>query len=477
MTRASLLLTVLVAACGGDSSHKKVDAAVNPDVEGIDAPVDGQVSTVTSRVWAVGDFVADQQPKAGGFEDGATLPFGPTTPPPLVVPAATSVLASGTGYIASALFDASADGSHVAFVADLTTPGTFDLYVALGDGSSPQMLVAGAPNVEIQAVAISPDGTKVAYLADATVNGGYDLYIVNTQGTPAPIKVSPDRPTPDPNQDVFFQVTWSADSRYLAFSADLNKEGVDQPWCVDTNAATPVAVFLLKDTVIDPQTMGAQGVRGALLFDSADNVYFRARVTANGQFDLFQAAPDGGVTMQITGTLPKRTDTTTPDIGAFAINPSGTKIVVSADAPTVGAYDIYLMDTATLTSPEKLTNLAAPGHSDFATPMWFSPDGEHIAFVGNLLSARREPFVLAIGGGGAHRLVSVLTSCAACTSPDADALQWTADGTKLYVLGDLTANNDTKAYRLDPKMTDQTPELAVDVPVSGDLTELVIRRK
>ena len=488
MVRASLLLTILVAAaCGDNNGHKKTDAAVNPDTpEGIDAAVDAgpdaspdappdSAPPAMSRVWAVGDFLTDLKLNAGGFTDGDTLPFGPATPPPIVLPGGTSVLATGAGYQTSAVFDASRDGTKIAFVADLTTAGAFDIYVANADGSNPTKLVDAAVGVEYSAVALSPDGTKLAYLADATVNGGYDLYIVNTTGTPAPVRITM---TPSAAQDVFFQLAWSADSKYVAFSADMTTDGFDQAYAVDTTATTPTAVELLAKADIATQASGAQGVRGGLQFDAADNVYFRARVTAGRtQFQLFQAKPDGSMRTDITSVAPARADTTTPDIGAFALSPDGATLVFSADAPVLGADDLYAVSTTTLANPTKITALTAAGHADFTGVMQISPDGTQIAYVANFLSTRNEPFVSAIDGSGTHRLVSLTVTCAGCTSPDANAVQWTADSKSLYVTGDLTSNNDTKLYKLDPAMTDQTPVLAVDVPTGGDMTAVIVRQK
>ena len=115
--------------------------------------------------------------------------------------------------------------------------------------------------------------------------------------------------------------------------------------------------------------------------------------------------------------------------------------------------------------------------ADFTTPMWFALDNQSIAFVANFMSARREPYVAAIDGSGMMRLVSVLTSCGGCGSPDVDAMSWTEDGAALYAQGDITSNNDTKLYRLDATMTDQAPTLAVDVPANGDITESLVRPK
>ena len=477
MRRDLPILLLALAACGGDSKAHP-DAGVPPiDGRPIDGPIDAMTmidappdapSQATARIWAVGDFVTNNLTIAGGFLDTATLPV---TPPLAAQVPASGELFDGTGAVA----ELDAAGAKIAFVANATDATRYDLYVANADGSSPMLLVQGQPNLEIPQITLSPDATKVAFLMDSTtVNDGYDLWVVATTGTDTPVQLSPTRPTaaltPD-KMDVFPAFTWSADSRYIAFSGDLTESDYDQAYVVDTAATTPVAVELLARADIATQVAGtAQGVRGAVQLDNAGNAWFRARTIAGSPlFQLFRATLAGARTQV---TLPARADATTPDIGAFSLTPDGATLVFSADAPTVTRYDVYAVAAAGGT-PTNLTNLAASGRASFSAPMWFSPDGTKVAVIANFLSTRNDPYVINLDGSGMHRLVNAMATCAACSSPDAEILQWVGNAT-LYATGDLTANNDTKLYRLDATATEQTPTLALDVPASGDVIKLVV---
>ncbi len=289
-----------------------------------------------TRVWVVGDYLSNNNPNAGAFDSAATLPVVPGT----VIPTGgTAFLFDGSGSTDNE-FDAR--GDKIAFVADTTTATQFELDVADADGSNPVTVVPFAANREIKSVALSPDGTKVAFVMDgAEADNAFDLYIANTDGTGSPTRVSPDRPgsvlTPA-LLNVFFQVEWSADSKYVAFSADLVEDNFDQAYVVDTTATTPVAVELLGHDDIAAQS-GTRGVRGKLLFDNADNIYFRARVTLGiDNFTMFKATP-AGVRTEIP--MPLRSDSTTADVGAFGITPDGQTLVFSADAPNGNVYDLY----------------------------------------------------------------------------------------------------------------------------------------
>ncbi|HEV7555005.1 MAG TPA: hypothetical protein VGO00_06120, partial [Kofleriaceae bacterium] len=181
---------LLVVACGdngsGTNPSHTIDAAKQIDAPDIDAPV--QVGH-NGRIWGIGNPAADNATTAFGFDDGiGTLPFDASKEPPLQIPGGTSVLQPNNG-TPELVFDS--NGDKIAFIADKTTAGTFDLYVANKDGSNVTMLVPGT-GVVIQGVQLSPDGTMAAYTSSTVVAspfGAFDLFVVNTTGTPAPIKV------------------------------------------------------------------------------------------------------------------------------------------------------------------------------------------------------------------------------------------------------------------------------------------------
>jgi len=311
-----------------------VDVVTSGDLFNLFAVPTGADATT---LWVVGDYLTNNDTNAGAFDSAATLPVVPST----VIPTSPAVVFDGTGSTDN-VFDAR--GDKIAFVADTTTAGQFELDVADANGSNVVTVVPFAANVEITSVALSPDGTKVAFTMDgAQADNAFDLYIANTDGTGSPVRVSPDRPAAAPTPallNVFFQVEWSADSKFLAYSADLVEDKVDQAYVVDTTVATPVSVELLGHDDIPAQS-GTQGVRGKLLFDSADNIYFRARVTLGlDNFTMFVATP-AGVRTEIP--MPLRSDSTTADVGAFGITPDGQTLVFSADAPHGNVYDLYTL--------------------------------------------------------------------------------------------------------------------------------------
>ena len=476
--RSTCFVLILLAACGGRDNSTPDAAAHHDSAPTIDAPADAAPDSpaphpdaapgAASRVWAVGDFVTDTTVQGGWFTDGDTLPAtAATVPPGTAVFPTPSTAAPYTAFV----FDATA--TNTAYVADVTTAGTFDLNVAAADGSSPTLLVAGQPNIEIATIALSPDGSKVAFMMDsAAYNNAYDVWVVNTAGTPVPLLVSPTRPVTAANPALLSAFTgalsWSADSKYLGFSGDFTTDNIRQAYVVDTSATAPAAVTLLADTEVTGTGVGA---RASVLFDANDNAYFRAGLTDNAQFTLFQATPDGVTRAALA--VPMRGDNSTASAGAFAISPDGTTIAFSADAPQATTYNVYATPIAAW-NPTKLTNATvANTNPAFLAPMVFSPDGKYVAFVGDLSTDTiNEPFVAAVDGSGTHRVFNVTV-----TSADAAQVAWTADGSGLYVQGDLEVDGDNTLFRVDPAMTDGAMTKAITLPAMGDVTNVVIRAK
>lgn len=464
--RSKLLPVLLLAAACGDSSVA-VDARVRidgPRVDGntSDGPIDGgRVDGATpdapinsaTRIWVTGDLAVDNQLRAGTFLEGATLPVTPT-----LIPATGNLAANGKS------FDVSADGAKVAYLADSTTAGRFDLFVAGADGSNPVTVFQAPAGVTLSNPQFSPDGTKIAYLADPTLASMKDLFMVPATANATPVKLSPARAANNAGLSVFASLMWSPDSKYIGYSARITAVGFDEALIVDTSAATPVSAFVIPRADIAMQgANGAQGVRGFAAFDNAGHVYFRARLEVAGQFKLYRANVDGTARVALA-LAPVRGDASVPDFGAFAVTPDGTKMVFSADAPTLGIYQLYNVTLANPV-PLKLTNsLVASTEPAFNSPLLFSPDVTRVAFIADYkVNGDFEPHVAKLDGTSDTRLVTV-----AVMNGDTEALAWTRDGAGLYCQGDLVTNNETRLFRLAAGTADQTltPALA-GLPVTG----------
>ncbi len=457
MRISKLFPVVLLAAACGDSSIA-IDARVRPDsvridAKLIDAPIDGPLdgmpvdgvnpdapANTATRVWVMGDLAVNNELRAGTFLDGATLPVTPT-----LIPATGKLSINGKS------FDASANGTKVAYIADSTVAGRFDLFMANGDGSNPVTVLEAPTGVTLSNVLFSPDGTKIAYLADPVLAGMKDLFMVPATANATPIKLSPARPTNSNALDVASSFVWSQNSKYIGYIAEIAADTFNEALVVDTSVAAPVSAFVIPRADIAAQTGGgSQGTSGFAAFDNAGHVFFRAKLANGGQFALYRANVDG-TARTLQTFAPLRGDASVADFGAFATTADGTKMVFAVDAPTLSTYQLYSVTLATPTPVKMTAATNASTEPAFNTPLMISPDGTKVAFAADYeTNGDFEPHVAKLDGTGDIRLADVTVM-----SADTEALTWTRDGTAVYCQGDLLVNNDTRIFRLSATMADQ----------------------
>lgn len=494
--RSTYLALILITVGCGDNLGLKPDASRNLHGDsgsgggGDDGPLgdddapsgsdagpgsDGGNPVAKTRIWTVGDLLTDGVTQAMAFDDGATLPFGTATPPPIVIPSTASgaqLFSATAAGVSGPRFSATPDGKKIAFVANLTTAGEYDLYVANGDGTNIKRVLQNGLNQAIQAIQISPDGTKIAFTQNALLSADYDLFIVAAAENSTAVRYSPDRTALSTGTDVLGNFQWSRDSRYVAFLGDLHTDKINEVFVVDstvaapvTAGATPTAKTLLAASDITPQASGNSGASALPCFDSTDKVYFTARVSGS-QFNFFRGDPTMTGHTDITSIVPKRTaDSSTPSIGMVSTSPDGTELIVAADTPVLGDYEAYATKIGTPTV-KKITAFGAAGALSFSTPFWFSSDGKEVAFAYKPMGAKAyDSWVAKVDGTDAHRVTDNVGTCSAVKGTpcahenDTFALQWNAAGDKLYVLGTLTVDANAAAnrvYVVDPTMTNLT---------------------
>jgi hypothetical protein len=109
-------------------------------------------------------------------------------------------------------------------------------------------------------------------------------------------------------------------------------------------------------------------------------------------------------------------------------------------------------------------------------PFVFSIDGTRIAFHADYgtVDEKFEPYVLTVDGGAMHRL-AVIGGADNASQDSTGPLGFSADGSKVYVIADHQANNDSELYALTAADTDGTPVLLVDAPAGGDVFSIKVR--
>jgi eukaryotic-like serine/threonine-protein kinase len=146
-------------------------------------------------------------------------------PEPHQPPARGELFISSTQYNGVPRY--SPDGQEIAFISNRS--GSFELWVAKADGSSPVQLTSfGGPLVGI--MSWSPDGQSIAF--HARPEGQADLFVIPAAGG------SPKRLTFDPTDDT--GPSYSHDGRWLYFASE--RTGRDEIWKMPASRGAAIQV-------------------------------------------------------------------------------------------------------------------------------------------------------------------------------------------------------------------------------------------
>jgi len=463
---------VMSAACGGDDDFS--DGAIRPDArplpdggggDGDGGDPDGGGGEGPALMWALGDFTTNNRTQLAVFPPDAALPVTPA----LVLPAGdTAEIWEQNGNADYGPFDISADGTRVAFSADIDVAGRFDLYVVSVEGGEPAHVVAVAGETDIEKVRFSPDGSRIAFTADIEAEGQLDAYVVDADAVEAtPVRISPTHASTSGDFDAD-DLVWSTDSHSVVVTGDFTANDFQEMWITDVSVADPAPVALIDRARIESDGLGAKGAILPLLADGS-HVLFRSRLDADNRYKLSIIDTDGQNEELLANSEIARIDDSIADVGTVTLSPDRTQVAFTADQ-VLTTYDVWVMPVDGSMSPTQLTEGLDKENTNpiHTQPLKWSSNGNSLAFLADYGEDNKyEPYVAPVAGGGQVRL-------AAIGDPeddrDADSIAWTPAGDALFVVADARLNNEAELFRLDPAMANQEPALALEAPDSGDLS-------
>lgn len=475
LTSSALVVALALVACGSDDGDgggpdaRRIDAptvdAPTVDASNIDAPnIDAAMPDVTT-VWVFGDIVENNTQQLGSFTHPATPPVTLT-----FVPAAGEMPFQNF----PVPFSVSADGTRVAYISRALPADPWKLSIADADGSNVvDIFTAPLPVTALSDVSLSPDKTKVAFRADLALAGQFDIYVAPVQAGATPVKVSPDRTNNALDAQAF--LSWSPDSRYLAFGGEFTTDNLNEILIRDTTANTTATALAAA------QILAADNPRGLLLapqWGPGNKLFAAARITAAGERQIYTASADGTGFAVLANSVLTRGDQTMSQANNFALSPDGNTIVFAADGVVATAFELYSMPSTGAAAPTRLTSgtITAGRGVDVFRPMRYSPDGTMVAFGADygVTDDKFQPHVITVAGGALRRLATIADDADAAR--DVQNMAWTGDSAFLYAIADAgAADNDFQLYALDATMTDQATTALVAPPASGDAFEVVTR--
>lgn len=367
----------------------------------------------------------------------------------------------------------SPDGAHVAVAA--SNPGgmaVLNLYTTDATGPPQTLAMATAAGQQMGSPSFSPDGNWVAFTWDAGTTS-LQLYVVGVGGG-TPQVVSPTPGGADCDVTYYRWAPSQGASQHIAFVGDVDTDGQFALWAVEVTGASPLA-----SEIVSTAEATALGVQPLLGFDDADRVYFASDFEQMGTYQLFRANLDGTGRGQVAGTSLVNGGGEA-SVAAFGLNDAGTLLAISADAPALGLYQVYVIDLA-VGDPDRVSNVTstAPPAGDFFgpdnyAPIVWSPADDYLAVISDWpvdasdLDDAYALYVLPATNNGGERLVGV----PGAAGQDVLEVAFAPSGQQIFLRGDLVADDSSELFLTENIWSVDVDPSSIrieDVPTGGEV--------
>ena len=330
-------------------------------------------------------------------------------------------------------YDVSPDGSTIAYAADATVDGTFELFIVpTSGGTSTQASSGFTAGTAIRQIEWSPDSTQVAYIA--TPLGVGEVFMADRDGSNHR-KISGSVGA-GPSVSLF-DMEWSPDGRYLVQSV----LGLGSP--------SRILGYNIHDTSIG----GFNSTRITQTVDWQNQGYIDTlpQWSPNSDRIVYVASFQGAYLPQVYTTEIASLSTTrlsTPaianagaDVTQLRVSPDGQKVAYVADHDVAGRFDLNTVD---IDGSDR--TLVSSGRMYFGNyPVYWSPDSTRLLFSHDRETTNvEESFVANADGSNAIRINQPIAS-----GQRALAVGWSPDGTSIAYMGDPYTNDQYELFVVD----------------------------
>jgi Tol biopolymer transport system component len=323
-------------------------------------------------------------------------------------------------------FRVTSDGAHVAFLADLDTPGVRELYgVPLGGGSvvklSPPLAPAGSV---LGALQLAPDGRALVFRADPDGDGAVELFAARLDGSTPPTRLSP----PLAPGETLGRSELGADSRRVLF---LRHGGAVELFSAPLDGSAPAV------PVHPPLGSGGDVVRFEL---AGERVVYRADQESDEVLELFSAPLDASApALRLHPPLAPGREIL-PD---FRVSSDGRWLGFLADLLEDERFEVFLAPSDGSAPPRRASAPSTTVHRPVGDVLALAPAGDFAVYAADqeqdevveLWSVSRD------GRRGPRRL-----HAPAVEDGDVSSFRVTPDGLHVVFDGDLEVDGRVELY-------------------------------
>ncbi|MEQ8234757.1 MAG: hypothetical protein RKL32_23845 [Gammaproteobacteria bacterium] len=273
-------------------------------------------------------------------------------------------------------FAVSADGTRVIYRADHDRNDVDELYSVPVDGSAAplrlnQPLVSGG---DVTRFILSPDGTHVLFRADALGDERHELFVTTIDGSTPPTRINPTLVNGVDLSEAGLRYT--PDGNHVLYGADQDVDNTFELYTVPADGSGPARK-------LNPPLDAGNAVMSdfAIAADSTRVVFEVNRGASAPPTQLYAAALDGSAPAVQLSAVP---DGAPRGIDDFVLVGDATRVIYLADEGVPDVAQLYLAPLDGSTASVRLNGDLVTGGSVDAR-FWFTPDGERLLFIADLL--------------------------------------------------------------------------------------------
>jgi hypothetical protein len=414
------------------------DSSNEVTIDGAMGAIDAFVQPGPRRFWYIGDTITDGVDQAGTFTDIDAAPIAVVP-----FPATGSMQPFGLGQVRFPSFSAAAAADKIAYVADSTVAGRFDLFVANGDGTQSTIVLESPGGIAFRSIYLSPNGRKVAFL-----NASRELFVVDVGANPVAVKVNPPLV---PGGFVSTNVTWSPDSKYIGYSARVNNQFGRECLIADTSVLPPVSASLIgiNDLMPPPNQNDVAGSFSSVQFDNVNRAYVILKRNTVIPAEVRRANVDGSEKTKLD-LIPAPVFRE----GVTRLLVRGDTIVAAAESSVSGRYDFFAASAADPTTAVKVSpSVPFVLVLNAADDVEISPDKKKLVYRTYSSPGMQQLVVLRLNNEPSVAISTVSQFPIA-------SMSWSADSSFVYALsGPSFVDANVSRFRSD--VAEQVPDALV----------------
>lgn len=347
------------------------------------------------------------------------------------------------------LTDHHTSSAYELWMSDTSIPGAPTPAVQVSPNATSSSL-----DVYINNWAFSPDGSMLAYVGSFDGSSRYEIWVSDVSGaaptTPVKIHADPSNTSMDVNGNLL----WAPDSAGIVFNADFGTYLRNELWFSNVSGPGPYTATLISPTTAtwsSPFDANSSGDYGRYHFEfnpQGTMLAFVGEGTVDNVDDTYVIDYAAGAFSNLQAVT-RLTGISSGGADDFRWSPDGTQVLVRGDLRAQGTEELFILDVtgtlplSTLTPVRQATDANREQSFSWWDYTW-SPDGSKVAFVADFdLDGSEEAWVTDVSTPGSYTTYKLHRGTSSNAADVSSDIAFSPDGNWVAFQGDLVSGYDS----------------------------------